>query len=80
MQANAAHARYSPGPADTSMPRGSWTDWTLTVHVLIVSALLMMTVQRAEPARTNMLAIMAQEVDRKKAQACLTTPLYKKAT
>ena len=39
------------------------------------SALFMVTVQRAEPARTNMLAAMAAEVDRKKAQVCLITPL-----
>lgn len=72
-QANAAHARYNPMPLVTSMPKGTWTG--RTIHVLMSSALLMRTVHRAEPARTNMLATMADEVDMKNVQVCLITPL-----
>lgn len=35
----------------------------------------MTVVHKAEPARTNMLATMADEVDMKKVQVCLITPL-----
>lgn len=42
------------------------------------SAFLIMTVQMAEPARTNRLARMAAEVDRKKVQVRLNTPLGNK--
>ena len=60
-------------PLVTSMPRG--TSAGRTVQVLMSSALLINTVHRAEPARTNMLATMAAEVDTKNAQVCLITPL-----
>jgi len=72
-QANAAQERYNPMPVDTSMPRGTWAG--RTIHVLTSPALLMRTVQRAEPARTNMLATTAAKVDTKNAQVCLITPL-----
>lgn len=38
----------------------------------------MITVQRAEAARTNILDTIAAEVDRKNAQVCLITPLVEK--
>jgi hypothetical protein len=72
-QANAAQARYKPIPWVTSMPRGTLAGWT--VHELTSPALLIRTVQRADPARTNILAVAAAEVDTKKAQVCLITPL-----
>ena len=55
------------------MPRGTCTG--RTVHVLMSSALLMAVVHKAEAARTNMLATMADEVDIKNVQVCLITPL-----
>jgi len=72
-QPNAAQERYNPMPVETSMPRGTWAG--RTIHVLTSPALLMRAVQRAEPARTNMLATMADEVDTKNAHVCLITPL-----
>ena len=75
-QPNAAQERYNPIPVETSMPRGTCAG--RTIHELTSPALLMATVQRAEAARTNMLATMADEVDTKNAQVCLITPLGKK--
>jgi hypothetical protein len=73
--ANEAHAKYKPGPVETTIPTGTrppggparmfWTDWDFC----------MITVQMAEPERTRMLDRTAEPVDKKNAQVCLITPL-----
>ena len=74
-QANAAHARCSPMPAETSIPRGIWADSTLTVNVLMPSAFLMATVQWAEPARMSILDTTAEKVAIETVPTRLIAPL-----
>jgi len=66
---NAAQEQYNPAPADTRMPSGTWVE--VIVHGLMFPAILIRTVQMAEPTRMDMPAAAAIRAENEGIQGCL---------
>ena len=74
-QANAAQARKSPFPSDTTIPKGTGGE-VGTTRWFILWAFFTMTVQITAPMSRKRLPRMAKNVESKNPKACLTKPLY----
>ena len=74
-----AHARYSPLPIETVMPRGAGSEALPTMKPLIDSAFLMMTVQIVAPMSNIALPMIANAVDTRKARGCFKRPLERES-